>query len=165
LNHYTSEAVSLDLGAPGMLFARHEAVPGLPLSSAGWAIDATGLRNALTDLWDEFGLPIMVTENGVADSNDELRPAYLRDHLRAVADAIEAGVDVRGYLYWTAWDNFEWAEGYTQHFGLIAVDRGTQQRVAKPSAAVFAEMCRTHEVPEDGVPQAIGSLTASSASA
>src|ERR1019366_9172241 len=53
LNHYTSEAVSLDLGAPGMLFARHEAVPGLPLSSAGWAIDAVELRTALTDLTGE----------------------------------------------------------------------------------------------------------------
>jgi beta-glucosidase len=148
LNHYTSEAVSLDLGAPGMLFARHEAVPGLPLSSAGWAIDAGALRRALTDLSAEFALPILITENGVADDNDELRPAYLRDHLDAVADAIDAGVDVRGYLYWTAWDNFEWAEGYTKRFGLISVDRATQQRIAKPSAAMFAETCRTREVPE-----------------
>jgi beta-glucosidase/6-phospho-beta-glucosidase/beta-galactosidase len=121
----------------------------LPLSSAGWAIDATGLRNAITDLWREFGLPIMVTENGVADENDELRPAYLRDHLAAVADAIDAGVDVRGYLFWTAWDNFEWAEGYTKRFGLIAVDRDTQARTPKPSAALFAEICRTREVPAD----------------
>lgn len=149
VNHYTSEAVSLDIGAPGMLFARHEALPGLPLSSAGWAIDATGLRNAVTDLWQEFGLPIMITENGVADEDDELRPAYLRDHLAAVADAIDAGVDVRGYLFWTAWDNFEWAEGYTKRFGLIAVDRDTQARIPKPSAALFAEICRTREVPGD----------------
>jgi beta-glucosidase len=82
-----------------------------------------------------------------------------------VADAIDAGVDVRGYLYWTAWDNFEWAEGYTQRFGLIAVNRDTQERIPKPSAALFAEICRTHEVPDDVDPQAIGSVTASSASA
>ena len=147
LNHYTSEAVSLDLGAPGMLFARHEAVPGLPLSSAGWAIDAGALRRALTDLSEECGLPILITENGVADDHDELRPSYLRDHLNAVADAIDAGIDVRGYLYWTAWDNFEWAEGYTKRFGLFSVDRETQERMAKPSAALFAEICRTREVP------------------
>ena len=107
----------------------------MPVSSAGWAIDATGLRNAVTDLWQEFGLPIMITENGVADEDDELRPVYLRDHLAAVADAIDAGVDVRGYLFWTAWDNFEWAEGYTQRFGLIAVDRDTQAN-ASPSPAL-----------------------------
>ena len=57
------------------------------------------------------------------------------------------GVDVRGYLYWTAWDNFEWAEGYTKRFGLIAVDRETQERIPKPSAQLFAEICRTREVP------------------
>ena len=148
LNHYTSEAVSLDLRAPGMLFARHEAVPGYPISSAGWAIDPSAFRLALTELSREFGLPILVTENGVADDHDELRPEYLRDHLHAVADAIEAGVDVRGYLYWTAWDNFEWVEGYTKRFGLIAVDRETQERVAKPSAAMFAKICRTRQLPE-----------------
>jgi beta-glucosidase len=147
LNHYANEAVSLDVGAPGMLFTRHEAVPGFPLSSAGWAIDPGALRTALTDLWDEFRLPIMVTENGVADDHDELRAAYLRDHLNAVADAIDAGVDVRGYMYWTAWDNFEWAAGYTQRFGLIAVDRDTLARIPKPSAALYAEICRTREVP------------------
>jgi beta-galactosidase len=129
-----------------MLFARHEAVPGLPLSGAGWAIDAVALRTALTDLTREFGLPILITENGVADDHDELRPTFLRDHLNAVVDAIDAGIDVRGYLYWTAWDNFEWAEGYTQHFGLFSVDRDTQERIAKPSAALFAEICGTHEV-------------------
>ena len=148
LNHYTSEAVSLDLGAPGMLFTRHEAVPGLPLSGAGWAIDPMALRLAIIDLWQEFGLPILITENGVADDHDELRPAFLRDHLNAVIDAVDAGVDVRGYLYWTAWDNFEWAEGYTQRFGLFSVDRETQERIAKPSAALFAEICRTRAIPE-----------------
>jgi beta-glucosidase len=160
LNHYTSEAVSLDIRAPGMLFTRHEAVPGLPLSSAGWAIDAGALRRAITDLADEFGLPILITENGVADDNDELRPAFLRQHLAAVADAIEAGVDVRGYLYWTAWDNFEWAEGYTKRFGLFSVDRETQERIAKPSAALFAEICRTRVVPGAANPSSnrVGSL-------
>ena len=148
LNHYTSEAVSLDLGAPGMLFARHEAVPGLPLSGAGWAIDAVALRTALTDLTREFGLPILITENGVSDDHDEIRPTFLRDHLNAVVDAIDAGIDVRGYLYWTAWDNFEWVEGYTKRFGLIAVDRQTLERIPKPSAALFAEICRTGELPD-----------------
>ena len=147
LNQYSNEAVSFDIRLPGMLFARHEAVPGFPLSSTGWSIDPSALRVALTDLWNEFGLPIMVTENGVADVHDELRPAYLRDHLNAVADALDGGVDVRGYLYWTAWDNFEWAAGYTQRFGLFAVDRETLERTAKPSALLFADIARTREIP------------------
>ena len=61
------------------------------LSATGWAIDPSALRSALIGLWDEFGLPIMITENGVADDHDELRPEYLRTHLIAVADAIDAG--------------------------------------------------------------------------
>ncbi|MFI5285459.1 MAG: glycoside hydrolase family 1 protein [Candidatus Dormibacteria bacterium] len=164
LNHYTTEAVSLDLRAPGRLFGRHEAMPGMPLSRSGWAIDASALRKALIDLSGEFALPILITENGVADDHDELRPAYLRDHLHAVADAIDAGVDVRGYLYWTAWDNFEWVEGYSQRFGLIAVDRETQERSAKPSAALFAEICRTHQVPDATSADANGSVNPSAAS-
>ena len=59
-----------------------------------------------------------------------------------------SGADVRGYLYWTAWDNFEWVEGYTKRFGLIAVDRETLERIPKPSAALFAEICRTGELPD-----------------
>jgi beta-glucosidase len=151
LNHYANEAVSFDPRAPGMLFTKHEAVPGYPVSSTGWAIDPGALRMALSDLWEEFRLPIIITENGVADEDDELRPAYLRDHLRAVVDAIDAGVDIRGYLLWTAWDNFEWAEGYTKKFGLFAVDRTTLERRPKPSAALYAEICRTLEIP-DAVP-------------
>ena len=104
-------------------------------------------------LGSEFGLPILITENGVADDHDELRPAFLLDHLHAVIDAIDAGVDVRGYLYWTAWDNFEWVEGYTKRFGLIAVDRETLERIPKPSAALFAEICRERErCPSRAVP-------------
>jgi beta-glucosidase len=148
LNHYANEAVSLDIRAPGMLFTRHQAVPGFPLSGTGWAIDPAALRGALTSLWDAFALPIMVTENGVADDHDELRPEYLRTHLNAVADALDVGVDVRGYLYWTAWDNFEWSEGYTKRFGLFAVDRETLARVAKPSAALYAGICRTRSIPD-----------------
>jgi beta-glucosidase/6-phospho-beta-glucosidase/beta-galactosidase len=91
----------------------------------------------------------VITENGVADEHDELRTAYLVDHLNAVLDAIEAGADVRGYTHWTAWDNWEWSEGYTKRFGFYAVDRATQQRVAKPSAAVYAEICRSRTLERD----------------
>ena len=165
LNHYTSESVSLDIGAPGMLFARHEAVPGLPLSGAGWAIDATGLRNALTDLWREFGLPIMVTENGVSDDHDELRPAYLRDHLTQWPMPSMPASTFAGTCTGRRGITSSGLRDTRQRFGLIAVNRDTQERIPKPSAALFAQICRTHEVPDDVDPQAIGSVTASSASA
>ena len=148
LNHYTSEAVSLDVRAPGMLFTRHEAVPGMPLSSTGWAIDAGRAAPRDHRSLGRIRPSDPHHRERRRRRDDELRPAYLRDHLDAVVDAIDAGVDVRGYLYWTAWDNFEWAEGYTKRFGLIAVDRETLERIPKPSAALFAEICRTGELPD-----------------
>ncbi|MGA8015331.1 MAG: family 1 glycosylhydrolase, partial [Candidatus Dormiibacterota bacterium] len=70
------------------------------------------------------------------------------DHLRAAIEASSAGVDVRGYLMWTGFDNFEWLEGYSAHFGLIEVDRATLERRPKPSAALFSEICAARTLPD-----------------
>ena len=142
LNYYCDDAVSFDLRSPQTLFSRQRPVPGRPLSSFGWAIDAAGLTRALTEVAGLTRLPVMVTENGVADEADELRPRFLVDHLHAVLDAVDRGVDVRGYLHWTSMDNVEWAEGRTKRFGLLAVDPDTLERRPKPSAEVFARICR-----------------------
>jgi beta-glucosidase len=147
VNFYCEERVRFNVRNPAGLFADNVTAPDLPLSSFGWSIEPDALRRALTRLWEEFHLPIVITENGVADERDELRPGFIVDHLAAVCDALAAGVDVRGYLHWSSMDNFEWAEGYSRRFGLIAVDRQTMERVPKPSAAVFAEICRTRLVP------------------
>ena len=71
-------------------------------------------------------------------------------------DALEDGVDVRGYIHWTSMDNFEWAEGYSKRFGIIAVDRDTMERRPKPSADVFAEICRTRTVRAAGTASLAG---------
>jgi beta-glucosidase len=148
LNYYCDDVLSFDPRRAGELFAQQRPQPGRPLSSFGWAIDPEGLRRALHLVSAETGgLPVVITENGVADHDDELRPRYLVDHLAAVHQAMAEGVDVRGYMHWTAWDNFEWAEGFSQRFGLYAVDPDTLQRCPKPSAAVYAEICRTHSIP------------------
>ncbi|MFN8192300.1 MAG: family 1 glycosylhydrolase, partial [Nocardioidaceae bacterium] len=85
--------------------------------------------------------------NGVVD--DQPRIDYLDAHLRAVADAIRIGVDIRGYYVWSLLDNFEWAEGYTQRFGLVHVDFETQQRTPKRSFDWYAQVIAAHrrEVP------------------
>jgi beta-glucosidase len=147
LNFYAEERVRFDWRASSRLFVSSDPDPALPRNSLGWSIDPGGLRRALVSLCAELRLPVIVTENGVADEDDELRSDFLLDHLRAVVEAIGDGADVRGYLHWTGFDNFEWLEGYGARFGLVAVDRATLERRPKPSAAVLAGVCRTGIIP------------------
>ena len=72
--------------------------------------------------------------------HDVDRVAFLEAHLAAVADAVAAGVDVRGYFYWSLLDNFEWAWGYAKRFGIVRVDYATQERTIKDSARRYAEL-------------------------
>ncbi len=89
-------------------------------------------------------LPVIVTENGVATDDDTRRGAYVERALRGVAACLRDGVDVRGYTYWSALDNFEWALGYRPTFGLIAVDRRTQRRTVKPSGRWLGRVARAN---------------------
>jgi beta-glucosidase len=93
-----------------------------------------------------FGLPILVTENGVATDDETLRRETLRQHLHSLAQACQKGVNVMGYLYWSLMDNFEWALGTNARFGLAAVDFATQQRLPRPCAEDFARICREHRL-------------------
>jgi len=94
---------------------------GARLTAMGWEWHAPGLRAAL-DTAARAGLPLVVTENGIATDDDADRVAYLREHLAVVAGALADGMDVRGYLHWSAFDNFEWAEGFRPRFGLVGID-------------------------------------------
>ncbi|MEV4400455.1 GH1 family beta-glucosidase [Nonomuraea sp. NPDC049607] len=117
--------------------------PG-PYTEMGWNIDETGLTELLLRLRrDHPGLPTMITENGAAFPDpveadgrvrDDDRIDYLRRHIRAVAEAMAGGADVRGYFLWSLMDNFEWAHGYAKRFGVVRVDRGTLERTWKDSA-------------------------------
>jgi beta-glucosidase len=142
---------------PGYPGAVAITVDGVERTSMGWPIDATGLYDLLVRLQDQVPhLPLYVTENGMAAEDyvdpeggvdDIERVAYLRDHLDAAARAIESGVDLRGYFCWSFLDNFEWAEGYQKRFGLVYVDYGTQRRIPKASAAFYAGVIRSNELP------------------
>jgi beta-glucosidase len=148
LNYYCDDVIEFAPLRPGDFFARQQPQDDLPKSTFGWAINPEGLRKALHLVSAETGgLPVIVTENGVADEWDELRSDFLVDHLVAVHRAIGEGVDVRGYMHWTAWDNFEWAEGYAQRFGLYEVNPLTLTRHAKPSAHVYEQICRAAAIP------------------
>ncbi|WP_273488324.1 GH1 family beta-glucosidase [Roseateles chitosanitabidus] len=110
----------------------------------GWEVYPDGLRELLVGLKDQYRdlPPIFITENGMANADtladgrvaDQARIDYVRRHLEALAQAKAAGVDVRGYFYWSLMDNYEWDSGYAKRFGLVHVDYATQQRTLKDSA-------------------------------
>ncbi|MFC4150531.1 GH1 family beta-glucosidase [Micromonospora mangrovi] len=130
-----------------------EIVPldGWPRTAFDWPVVPDGLRELLVGLRDRYGdrlPPIQVTESGCAYDDvpdadgrvhDPERIAYLDGHLRAVREAIDAGVDVTGYFVWSLLDNWEWAEGFTKRFGLVHVDYPSQRRTPKSSYAWFRD--------------------------
>ncbi len=125
---------------------------GYPTTDFGWPVVPDALREWLIVLRARYRAalpPIMITESGCSygmgpDENgvvdDQPRIDYLEGHLNAVAAAVRRGVDVRGYYTWSLLDNFEWAEGYTQRFGLVHVDFETQRRTPKRSFDWYAAL-------------------------
>jgi beta-galactosidase len=115
-------------------------------SEFGNEIYPEGLRKVVGTA-GRFGLPVIITENGVADSNDDQRPSYLVRHLRVLHQAIDDRVArVQGYIHWSLYDNFEWSSGYYPRFGLFGIDSQLRRR-ARPSANIFARIARRNRVP------------------
>jgi beta-galactosidase len=117
-----------------------------PTSDFGWEIYPEGLLDALR-LVSKYGRPMYVTENGIADSQDKLRPQFITAHLRVLQKAMnEERLDVRGYFHWAMIDNYEWADGFKKRFGLCAVDFQTKARMPRPSAGIYKRIIETREV-------------------
>lgn len=120
-----------------------------PLTCMGWEIYPQGLTEILVDLHKSYPNlpPVYITENGAAfpdtveggSIHDAQRTDYYQSHLNAVHNAIESGVDIKGYFAWSLMDNFEWAEGYTKRFGIVYVDFDTQERLLKDSAKALQQ--------------------------
>ena len=102
-----------------------------------------GLEATIREADRIAGVPVIVTENGLATENDAQRTEYFRVALAGVVACLADGIDVRGYIAWTAFDNFEWIFGYGPKFGLIAVDRATQERIPKDSGRWLGEVARS----------------------
>jgi beta-glucosidase/6-phospho-beta-glucosidase/beta-galactosidase len=119
-----------------------------PSSEIGWEIYPAGLHIVL-ERFSHFGIPLLVTENGIATKDEDLRRDFLVQHLVSLSRALNGGLNVIGYLYWTLIDNYEWAMGTDAHFGLAAVDPATQQRQARPCVEDFSRVCRENRVIEN----------------
>jgi beta-glucosidase len=103
-----------------------------------------GLEAVVRYVYKHLGKPIIVTENGVATDNDERRIAFIDRALQGVHACVEDGIPVLGYMHWSLLDNFEWQLGFSKTFGLIAVDRSTQQRFPKRSAYHYGTIARNN---------------------
>jgi beta-glucosidase len=114
--------------------------PKFPLNDLGWYMEPEGLYPLLLRTWVRYKKPILITENGLADSSDGNRQWWIEETIIAIEKAVSEGVDVRGYFHWSLLDNFEWAYGWWPKFGLIAVDREHgMKRTIRPSAEWFAQ--------------------------
>ncbi len=157
INYYARTIVRSGRGGLGRLLGKkclggHHLDRG-PFSDAGWEVYPAGLEHSLAR-FSRLGIPLIVTENGVATRDERLRWQYLQQHLQALGRAVARGIPVDGYLFWTLLDNFEWAMGTKARYGLAAVDFATQSRSPRPAARLLAAVCRTNSLVEDGGPDA-----------
>ncbi len=116
--------------------------PNQRVSDLGWDMQPANIEFVLKELSDRYELPIIITENGVADRDDEYRKWWLTQTLMAMNRAMRDGVKLEGYLHWSLTDNFEWDSGFWPRFGLAAVDYKTRKRTLRPSAVWFGQVIK-----------------------
>ncbi|GAA2614653.1 GH1 family beta-glucosidase [Dactylosporangium fulvum] len=145
VNYYNPAQISAPVPGESLPFSRVP-IKGYPLTAFGWPVVPDGLRELLVGFKERYGdklPPIWITESGCSwpDLDDQFRIDYLSGHLTAVRQAMDAGVEVHGYCSWSLMDNFEWAEGYGQRFGLVHVDFETQERTKRRSFEWYRQVC------------------------
>jgi beta-glucosidase len=154
INYYT-RGVSQHDPAAWPVHASNVRQPGALYTETGWEVHPESLTTVLLWVTERYGrMPIYITENGAAfpdpptatgdTLDDPLRVAYYQSHLLAAREAIDQGVDLRGYCAWSLLDNFEWSLGYSKRFGIVHVDYATQKRTPKASARFYAEVARSN---------------------
>lgn len=165
INYYNPTRVGAPSATPGAKVDGHDLdaslpfamkeINGFPRTDFDWPVVPEGFTELLVGMKEHYGdslPPIYITENGAAFNDvpdargqvaDTRRISYTEAHLAAIGDAISQGVDVRGYFHWSLLDNFEWAVGYSQRFGLVHVDFDTQKRTPKQSYGWYRDLIRS----------------------
>jgi beta-glucosidase len=148
LNYYTMPTVWFDLLRPIELFTQSGFPAGSDKSKHGAIANIPqGLYESIRWAARSYpNLPLLITENGVESADDEIRPRYLAQHLHQLWHAVNFNWQVKGYFHWTLVDNFEWERGWSQRFGLWALDPATQKRTKRPSAELYADICKTNSL-------------------
>lgn len=117
---------------------------GVECTQMGYEFWPRSLEATIREAIEVAGIPVVVTENGIATEDDARRIEYVSEALRGIEACLRDGLDVRGYFYWSAFDNYEWMYGYEPKFGIIKVDRMSQERIVKPSAKWLGEVARSN---------------------
>jgi len=143
-NYYTKNRVTFDLRRPETMFSNGFYAKDADLSDkAFFANEPERMFEGLKWIVKTFpNLPIIVSENGFADADDKVRPRYMAQHIHQMWRAVNFNWPIKGYFHWTLVDNFEWEHGWTLRFGLWALDVETQKRTKRPSADLYAEICK-----------------------
>ena len=153
LNYYSVDTVWFDITKPRELFTNGGYPKGADMSDNNFIANIPeGIFTSLK--WVERtypNLPIIITENGVEDSDDHMRPRYIAQHLHQVWRAVNFNWQVKGYFHWSLVDNFEWERGWSQRFGLWGLDIDTQKRIRRPSVDLYAEICKENGISSEMV--------------
>lgn len=153
INYYTGDLVSFNPLNPGELFSRRRYPEDAPLSPTGFIAHwPEGLFEIIK--WARgYNLPMIITENGVEDGQDTLRPRYIVEHLHQVWRAVNFNWPVKGYFHWSLVDNFEWERGWSQRFGLWGLENASQLRVRRASVDLYAAICKANGISSEVVEQ------------
>ncbi len=141
-NYYYHNRIKFNWLHPAKSFNRND---NCDVSDIGFEIYPEGIYHVLKNL-KKYNLPIYILENGIADAKDEKREKFIKDHLYWIYKAIQKGVDVRGYFYWSLIDNFEWDKGFGPRFGLVEIDYKTMERKIRPSALEYRKIIENRSV-------------------
>jgi len=153
LNYYSVDTVWFDLVNASQMFSNSGYPKNADMSVTGMIANIPqGIYDSIKWIVRAYpNLPIIITENGVEDFDDHLRPRYLVQHLHQVWRTVNFNWPVKGYFHWSLVDNFEWERGWTQRFGLWGLDLDTQKRIRRPSVDLYAEICKENGISSEMV--------------
>jgi len=146
INYYSQDQIRFKPLAFDAVFQERHYRPDAKLSGTGFIASVPDGMHAALKWAHQFNLPIYITENGVEDAQDIMRPAYLLEHLRKVWGAANSNWQVKGYFHWSQVDNFEWERGWSQRFGLWGIDPETQERTHTKSAELYGAICKENGI-------------------
>ena len=151
LNYYSGEQVHFDPFNRREFFHKRYFPTDATLSETGFIANLPQAFFQALKWANSFGLPIIITENGVEDSSDSFRPMYLSEHIHQIWRAVNFNWPVKGYFQWSLVDNFEWERGWSQRFGLWGLDLETQKRIRRPSVDLYEAICRSNALTSEMV--------------